>query len=219
MQEEQAPVSLSPLPSEVPLTCPATPKRRSCCPPEAHISTGRLCSPGSGCLPFPEVNALIRPSDSLLRFAPELRFPSLGPTYSRIAPVQDRQGLPDDWSILLSTRRSRTPRRLHRSLDLHGNYAAAFRRHDTLDTGMMNITRLHSHGSHSHMPTYRRRGYPRRRKACFRPAGLRFDRAGFAPAGQMLRISGRDRSRPSLQTSLYWSLPWLYLRDSRPVES
>src|SRR6202049_5033041 len=75
----QAPVSLVPLPSEVPLTCPATSRRRSCCPPKVHTSTGRLCSLGSECLPFPEVNAHIRPSDSLNCVAPELWFPSLGP--------------------------------------------------------------------------------------------------------------------------------------------
>src|SRR5216684_2994396 len=48
---------------------------------------------------------------------------------------------------------------------------------------------------------------PRRRKACYRPAGLRFDRAGFAPAGQILQISERYRSRSSFRTSLSWSLP------------
>src|SRR5215469_2593188 len=157
----QAPVSLSPLPSEVPLTCPATSRRRSCCPPEAHISTGRLCSPGSGCLPFPEVIALIRPSDSLLCFAPELRFPSLGPTCSRIAPVQDRQGLPDDWSILLSTRRSRPPRRLHRPLDHGGNNAAAFRHHDVLgirndedyETAFPRLTLSHAYASAPRSPS------------------------------------------------------------------
>ena len=75
--------------------------------------------------------------------------------------------------------------------------------------GIMSISRLHSHGSHPRMPTYRRRGCPRRRKACFRPAGLRFGRAGFAPAGRILRISERYRSHPSFQTSLSWSLPWI----------
>jgi hypothetical protein len=166
--------------------------RRSCCPPKVHISTGRLCSLGSECLPFPEVNAPIRPSDSLHCFAPELRFPSLGPTSTRISLVSDRQGLPDDWSTLLNTRRSRTPRRLHYPLDLScGGNTAAFQHHETLGTGMKEITGLHSHGSHSRVPTYRRRGYPRRRKARFRPAGLRFGRAGFAPAGWILQISGR----------------------------
>src|SRR6185312_6763734 len=127
----RAPVSLSPLPSGVPLTCPATSMRRSCCPPKVHTNTDRPCSLGSGCLPFPEVIALIRPSDSLHCFAPELRFPSLGPTCTRMTLAQDRQGLPDDWSTLLSTRRGRTSRRLPRSLDLTcGSDAAVFGLYD-----------------------------------------------------------------------------------------
>jgi hypothetical protein len=47
--------------------------------------------------------------------------------------VQDRQGLPDDWSILLSTRHDRTPRRLRRPLDRsNGNDTAAFEQDDAL---------------------------------------------------------------------------------------
>jgi len=42
-----------PLPSEVPVTCVSTPVRPTWFPPEAHISTGRLCSAGSGCRPVP----------------------------------------------------------------------------------------------------------------------------------------------------------------------
>src|SRR6266404_3923900 len=112
----RAPVSLSPLPCEVPLTCPATSRRRSCSPPQVHTRTGRLCSPGSACHTFPEVIALIRPSDSPFCFAGELRFPSFTAT-SHLS-VKDRRGLPDDWSVLLSTRRGRTPRRLRHPLDL-----------------------------------------------------------------------------------------------------
>ena len=37
----------------------------------SRISAGRLCSSGSGSLPFPEASALVRFSDSPLRFAPE----------------------------------------------------------------------------------------------------------------------------------------------------
>src|SRR5216684_4869644 len=185
-------------------------KHRSCCPPHVHIRTGRLCSLGSACHTFPEVIAPIRPSDSPFCFDGELWFPSFTAT-SHLA-VKDRRGLPDDWSILLSTRRGRTPRRLHETLDLfHGPRAAAFQENDPLGTGIMEITWLHSHGSHSHMPTHRRRGCPRRRKACYRPAGLRFDRAGFAPAGQILQISERYRSRSSFRTSLSWSLPFPFL--------
>src|SRR5258708_6034089 len=88
----QAPVSLCPLPCEVPLTCPVTSRRRSCFPPQAHIRTGRLCSPGSACHTFPKVIAPIRPSDSLHCFAGELWFPLLATTSHR--EVKDRQGLP-----------------------------------------------------------------------------------------------------------------------------
>jgi hypothetical protein len=37
---------------------------RSWIHPEVHLSTGRLCSAGSGCRPFPDVIARMRPSDS-----------------------------------------------------------------------------------------------------------------------------------------------------------
>lgn len=56
-------------------------------------------------------------------------------------------------------------------------------------TGTTEITKLHSHGSHSRVPTYRCGSYLPPRKARFRPAGLRFGRTGFAPVGQILRIS------------------------------
>ena len=78
--ELRAPVSLVPLFFGVPLTCPATSRRRSCCPPKIHISTSRLCSPGSECLPFPKVIAHIRLSDSLGCVECELRFPSSAST-------------------------------------------------------------------------------------------------------------------------------------------
>jgi len=45
-------------------------------PPEVHISTGRLCSAGSGCKPFPDVSARTQPSDSRVPFGGHLRFPS-----------------------------------------------------------------------------------------------------------------------------------------------
>jgi len=114
---------------------------------------------------------------------PKLWFPSLGPTCIRFALLQDRQGLPDDWPTLLSTRRGRTPRRLRYPLDRHASSAAAFQQYDALGTGKMMITRLHSHGSHSRVPTHQRSSYLTRCKARYRPAGLRFGRAGFAPAG------------------------------------
>lgn len=124
--------------------------------------------------------------------------------------VKERQGLPDDWPIFLGTCRSRTPRRLHWLLDPFdsvGDSAAAFQRHEALGTGMSVISRLHSHGPHLRVPTYRRRGCPRRRKAHYRPAGLGFGRTGFAPAGRELRILESRRRPPSFRTSLSWSLP------------
>ena len=56
--------SLSLLPSEVSVTFRPVSLHQPCCPP--HLGTGRLCSTGSGCLPFPDVIAPIRPSDSLI---------------------------------------------------------------------------------------------------------------------------------------------------------
>jgi hypothetical protein len=175
--------SLFPLPCEVPLTCPATSKRRSCSPPQVHTRTGRLCSPGSACQYVPQGHR----SYSALRL-PVLRrlklwFPSLEPTCIRFSLLQDRQGLPDDWPILLSTRRDRTPRRLRYPLDRHASSAAAFQFYETLGTGIRRITRLRSHGSHSRVPTHQRNSCLSRCKARYRPAGLRFGRAGFAPAG------------------------------------
>ena len=56
---------------------------------------------------------------------------------------------------------------------------------------------LSHHGPHARLPTHQRRHYWRRCKAGYRPAGLSFDRAGFAPAGRRFRISGWHR-HPSL---------------------
>src|SRR5687768_324021 len=77
-------------------------------------------------------------SYSALRLPALLRLRTLVPlvrTYLARSLVLDRQGLPDDWSILLSTRHGRTPRRLRRLLDLsNGHSAAAFGHHDALGT-------------------------------------------------------------------------------------
>ena len=58
---------------------------------------------------------------------PALWLPSLEPTCARLTLAQDRQGLPVDWPILLSTRRGRTSRRLHHPLDRYANSAARTR--------------------------------------------------------------------------------------------
>ena len=98
--------------------------------------------------------------------------------------MKERQGLPDDWSILLDACHGRTPRRLRSLLVPYVARAAAFQEDDPLGTSMLRFSRLLSHGPYPRVPTHRRRGYPRRRKARYRPAGLRFGRAGFAPAGR-----------------------------------
>ena len=51
-------------------------------------------------------------------------------------------------------------------------------------SGMVCVSRLHSRGPIVRLPTHRRGDYPPSRKAGFRPAGLRFGRTGFAPAGR-----------------------------------
>ena len=51
-------------------------------------------------------------------------------------------------------------------------------------SGTVCVSRLHSRGPIVRLPTHRRGDYPPRRKAGFRPAGLRFGRTGFAPSGR-----------------------------------
>lgn len=43
-------------------------------------------------------------------------------------------------------------------------------------------------GSHAHLPTHQPARYRTRCKARYRPAGLGFGRAGFAPAGRLFRL-------------------------------
>jgi len=47
---------------------------------------------------------------------------------------------------------------------------------------------LHSRGPHARPPTHQQRRYRSCCKAGYQPAGLSFDWAGFAPAGQLIRI-------------------------------
>jgi hypothetical protein len=70
------PVALVPLPSEVPVTCSPMSMPRTWSPPEAHVNTGRLCSAGSARYAFPDVHALMRPSDSLVSFGHRSGLPS-----------------------------------------------------------------------------------------------------------------------------------------------
>ena len=83
----------------------------------------------------------------------------------------------------------------------------AFRVGDPLGFPVGTISGLHSHGPRARLPTHQP---PRCRDGCkagYRPAGLGFGRAGFAPAGQLLRISWNDRIIPSFRTSIAWSHP------------
>ena len=52
---------------------------------------------------------------------------------------------------------------------------------------------LAHHGPRVRLPTHQRSRYRERCKADYRPAGLSFGRAGFAPAGRLFRISRRHR--------------------------
>lgn len=52
---------------------------------------------------------------------------------------------------------------------------------------------LAHHGPRVRLPTHQRSRYRERCKAGYRPAGLSFGRAGFAPAGRLFRISRRHR--------------------------
>ena len=181
-----------PLPCEVPLTCPATSKRRSCSPPQSsHPHGPPLLARVRVPIRSPRSSLLFGPPTPRAASSRKFGFPSLEPTCIRLPLLQGIQGLPDDWPILLSTRRGRTPRRLRYPLDRHASSATAFQHNDALGTGIMEITRLHSHGSHSRVPTHQRDSYLPRCKARYRPAGLRFDRTGFAPAGWVIQISER----------------------------
>jgi len=60
-------------------------------------------------------------------------------------------------------------------------------------SGIRDISWLHPHGSHARAPTLRPCRCRHRRKARYRPAGLGFGRAGFAPAGRLIPISDSHR--------------------------
>src|SRR5206468_1599902 len=62
-----------------------------------------------------------------------------------------------------------------------------------------------SRGPLARVPTLRRARYRTRRQARYRPAGLSFGRAVFAPAGRQTGFQVATASLPSLLTSLAWS--------------
>src|SRR4051812_2251889 len=87
----------------------------------------------------------------------------------------------------------------------------AFRVGDPLGFPVGTISGLHSHGPRARLPTHQP---PRCRDGCkagYRPAGLSFGRAGFAPAGQQTEF--RELNACSLlsdQHSLVASTKWFF---------
>jgi len=85
--------------------------------------------------------------------------------------------------------------------------ATAFMKRVSLGIGDQETFEVARRGSHARVPTHQRRRCRRRCKAGYRPAGLGFSRAGFAPAGRLLRILTTYRILVSFRTSMAWSLP------------
>ena len=84
--------------------------------------------------------------------------------------------------------------------------AAAFELLGALGSGDTSHFVANSRGPLARAPTHQRVRYRARCKARYRPAGLSFGRAGFAPRWTTNTISGVPLS-PSFVTSLTWSHP------------
>ena len=74
--------------------------------------------------------------------------------------------------------------------------SAAFRPSETLGCARIVLSMADAMGPHARLPTHQRSRYRLRSKADYRPAGLSFSRVGFAPTGQLFRISRRHRQPP-----------------------
>src|SRR5688500_905617 len=211
----RVPVSLSRLPSSVSVTGSSTSVRRSCFPFEVRLDTGPLLLGRVRCLPFPDVIAPIGPSDSSPSSAAAPVVPRKRPTSGRalllcrpqvhplpaarrrflsrlpVPPVlpEEGRGLPGRWVVLLKRAAVRDP----------AEHLAAWPLVATtlLPSGTTSPWALGNHQfrgwTHAarvlaRLRIIRRHRCPRS-KARYRPAGLGFGWAGFAPAGRLLEIS------------------------------
>jgi len=207
---------LAPLPSEVPETCRSKSRLGSCFPPEVRPPHGLpLLGRLRGTAPLPDVHARMQPSDSpaassgaLVPLATGLprdeRFcepAGRALVYARrvgrlrcgssVAPrnLVDRQGPPRLLGRPLHTCRGQPPR-------LGRHPLARLRWHLLLPSGFLTpwasrkrfISGLYSRGPHARLPTHQPSRYRGGCKADYRPAGLSFSRAGFAPAGQLIEF-------------------------------
>jgi hypothetical protein len=100
----------------------------------------------------------------------------------------------------------------------HGGRAAAFRNADIL--GVRNPGTFRGCfflGSHAHVPTHQPARYRTSCKVRYRPAGLGFGRAGFAPAGRLFRLFFGYHLPWSRRTSIARSLPAALPQLSTPI--
>ena len=115
-------------------------KHQAWFPPKAPINTDRLCSAGSGCLPFPDFDARMRSSDSLATIGRRSGCP-LTATYHRLP--WSGEGLPGAWGVLFQRAAIPKPRPLHRQLaPCCADGAAAFEHQYALGSGENTISRL-----------------------------------------------------------------------------
>jgi hypothetical protein len=203
----------APLPPEVTMTCVTESKLGHGSPPEARHHTCRLCSAGSeAATSLPGVNARMQPSDSpaastgaLVPLAVGLprdeRFSepagrafayawrvgrSLVRVLRRPALPVDRQGPPRLLGRPLAhAPRSAIPPRKAPPRPFAVAPSTAFRVRRPLGfPGISAFSGPYPRGSHARLPTHQPSRYRGGCKAGYRPAGLSFSRAGFAPAGR-----------------------------------
>lgn len=94
------------------------------------------------------------------------------------------EDLPGYQAVLLQRAAMDPPRPLHRKLAHGATGTSAFTRYDTLGSGNSKDFEAQSRGPLIRAPTLRPARYRTWRQARYRPAGLSFGRAGFAPAGR-----------------------------------
>ena len=171
-----------------------------------------FAGPGPDATPFPDVNARMQPSDSLVPFgrrsglplptaylgAQVLFFaaaPAPTPTratsetllprlpVSRLSP-KEKRGSPRCLGHPLRACRGLRPRRVQPPLARSrcGRHRLRANRSPRHPESLP-ISKLLTHGPLARVPTHRRIRYRLRRKARYRPGGLTLGRAGFAPAG------------------------------------
>jgi len=117
------------------------------------------------------------------------------------------EDLPGYWAVLLQRAALDPPRPSHRRLAHDATGAAAFTRCDALGSGNIEDIEAQSRGPLFRAPTLRRARCRTWRQARYRPAGLSFGRAGFAPAGRQTEFHEFIAFPQSFLTSIAWSHP------------